>query len=188
MAHATYATGILNYPNKFTDDELIVIINNGDPITVPKVGDGVYGKLNNPPDDDFPIRIAFENGINEIAVWNMGVGECNVKIQSVTPSKIETTKCFKKAVRSISGTILTLAPGENGNAVKGATWQEAYDMLVNGAMVYLNDEGDLYPCSLYSDQVIAFSKTVITNVVYTDTYIWNPDGTVIYDSATYPSE
>lgn len=104
MAQPTYCKGILSYPNKFTDDELLVIIGNGEPITIPKVGDGIYGKLNNPPDANFPIRIAFENGANQISVWDVSlIGNFHVKIQSVTPSKIETTECFKKAVKSVSG-------------------------------------------------------------------------------------
>lgn len=187
MAQPLYTKGTLSYPNKFTDDELLVIIDNGEPITVAKVGDGIYGKLNNPPDYDFPIRIAFENGVNEIAVKNMGVGEVNVKIQSVTPSKIETTECFKKAVRSVSVMMLRLIANEP-LSIEGATWQEAYDALTNGAMVYLNYDGKIIPCVGFGNAGIGFSHTYVDDVVYTDEYVWRSNGSVRNDSITYPPQ
>lgn len=181
-----YRSAQLSYTEMFDADELIVEFD-GVTYTLANKGNGKYGSGNSPNSTN-PIGVMYVNGVNIMYIdLSFSNGDHHVVIK-VGSSSVETTECFKKAVRSISGVILTLYLGENGNAVKGATWQEAYDMLVNGAMVYLNDEGNLYPCSLYSDQVIAFSKTVIADVVYTDTYIWNLDGTVIDDSATYPSE
>ena len=186
MAQA-YRSAQLSYTEMFTADELIVEFD-GNTYLLANKGNGEYGSGNLPTSIN-PIGIIYADGVNTMYVSiGFSGGDHHVVIKEVS-SSIETTECFKKAVKSIGGGVMMLNFIDNGTlSIEGATWQEAYDALTNGTMVYLNYDGQIIPCVSFGNAGIGFSHTYVDDVVYTDEYIWKPNGSVINNSTTYPPQ
>lgn len=180
----------LSYTEMFNVDELTVEFD-GVTYTLAGDGNGKYGAGSDPGSAN-PIGIIYANGVNTMYIdKGFGNRDHHVVIKSKS-SSIETTECFKKAVRSVGGGVmmLNLIEGDNFH-IEGATWQEAHDALTNGAMIYLMvglKSRNIIPCVSFDEVSIAFSYTSVNDAVHTDTYIWEQSGTVLHKTNTYPPQ
>lgn len=188
MATVSCVKGVLSYPNKFTEDELVVTVDGGQITTVKMVDDGVYGAVSlSSVNSENPIRIAFVNGVNEIALYSSIPRDRDIKIQSYTPFKAETTECFKKAVQSVS--LMKLVYNPKTQAVEGATFDEASKALRSGAMLFLSLLGVSIPFVTYSDSSIVFDQIRVRSDGVTVLHVqWNSDGTVTTTQVQYPPQ
>lgn len=172
----------LSYSEPITADKLTVKFD-GVLYQVEKDARGGYGNSglgSNAGTSGLPFYIVRGDGVN--GVFTTSAGQHTIEISENT-SKIETSECFKKAVRSVSSMMLKYFNGE----IQGATWQEAFNALQGGTMVFLNSLSNILPCSYFGVEKITFGITYVDNDgVYTEFYAWNPDGTVAHDSAKYP--
>lgn len=180
----SYRRAQLSYTEMFTADELTVELD-GTTYHLANRGNGEYGSGNSPNSAN-PIGIIYVDGVNIMYVsTGFSGGDHHVVIKSKS-SSIETTECFKKAVKSVNSMMLKYSNGE----IRGATWQEAYNALHSDIMAFLNASGEIFPCSYFDVNGIIFGMTYIDgdDGVCTNFYSWNPDGTVTYTSDKYPSQ
>lgn len=155
-------------------------------------GYGNRGLQSNHLSQGNPFYITSENDQN--VIYTSSSGQHTIEMSEDT-SEVETTECFKKAVKSVIGGVMMLNPSDGETpSTEGATWQEAYDALQSGSMVFLNNSGGITPggitpCSYFDGETITFSKTYVGgDGVYTDTYDWSSDGTVTRTSEKYPPQ
>ena len=179
----------LSYTEMFTADELTVEFD-GTTHRLANKGDGEYGG-GSTLDSTNPIGIRYINGVNNMYIrTNLGMGDHHVVIKAES-SSIETTECFKKAVKSVGGGVMMLNLVESDPlSIEGATWQEAYNALQNGTMVYLKRDGDILPCGYFDNIIIGFDTTIISaasQVINTISIVWSASGSISDQSRTYPS-
>lgn len=153
-------------------------------------GDGTYAQGNLPGAAN-PVGIYRENDAYYMALFGFDSGNHRVVIQEDT-SSIETTECFKKAVRSVSSMMLKLVydADTDSDTIEGATWSEAHAALDSGAMLFLNSVGVIVPCTQYDMRSIIFSGTAVDskiNQVSTWEYTWASNGSVEHNESFYPS-
>ena len=197
------AVGDFTYSEDITADTIKVTFNGTEynvPVFTLTASFGtiyVYGarysdELANYDFSIYPFGISSVSGINRLATETAGTYQ--VKIEALEET-IETSECFKKAVKSVGGSgvmMLHLTSGET-SSIEGATWEEAHEALASGAMVYLNGidsiDGRIMPCAFYSATIIGFDAVTIDSVprVFRTAIIWNSDGTITKRTYSYPS-
>lgn len=90
----------------------------------------------------------------------------------------------------VGGGVMMLDLNDEENSIEGATWQEAYDAIQNGTMVYLKASEFIYPCSSFTSSNIVFTETEVPNDTSVTSYsfTWMFDGTVAYNESIYPPQ
>ncbi len=179
----------LSHSEPITANQLIIEYDNAS-YQVEKDSYGGYGNnglIANSGSSGLPFYIRSEEN-NQTAVYTSSAGQHTIKISEYT-SNVETSECFKKAVKSAVGSSVMMLSYRKGE-VQGATWQEAHDAIQNGTMIYLEEKGVVYPCTYFDPSEIMFvlvdvrSDTGVTAYSYT----WMSNGTVTYEESTYPSQ
>lgn len=190
MAGTIKYRAYLSYPERIPAEKLTVKFD-GVSYTTIKDGYGGYGNrslTSNVRYPGEPFYIIYENGQN--AVYTDSVGQHTIEI-SVDTSKVETTECFRKAVKSVGGGVmmLNLIEGDNETlSIEGATWREAHDAVQNGTMLFLRNDIHIYPCVYCADDTIVFNSISVYSVrVNALAYVWVFDGTVTIQELNYPS-
>lgn len=188
MAGTIKYRAYLSYPERIPVEKLTVKFD-GVSYTTIKDGYGGYGNrslTSNVRYPGEPFYIIYENGQN--AVYTDSVGQHTIEI-SVDTSKVETTECFRKAVKSIVGGVMMLdVAGVETPSIEGATWQEAYDAIQNGTMLFLRDDRQIHPCVHCAYDAIVFNSiSVYSDRVNALAYVWVFDGTVTIQELNYPS-
>lgn len=146
--------------------------------------DDYYGSSSNRNFSVYPFQI-----VQDGTIYTATEGTHSITIMHIDES-IETTECFKKAVKSVGGGVMMLNLVESDSlSIEGATWQEALDALASGTMLYLNyRNAGIMPCVFYDATTIAFERVTINNSQVVQTaVVWDSDGTATKHTANYPS-
>lgn len=180
----------LSHSEPITANQLIVEYDNTS-YQVEKDSYGGYGNnglIADSGSSGLPFYIRSEEN-DQTVVYTSSAGQHTIKISEYT-SKVETTECFKKAVKSAGGGVMMLNLVESDSlSIEGATWQEAYDALQNGTMVYLKRDGGILPCGYFDNFIIGFDTTIISaasQVINTISIVWNASGSISDQSRVYP--
>jgi len=189
----TYPAATLSYSEPIEADTIKVTFN-GVEYTCQKSEYGSYGAPWSGASLDwseYPFSFGYDTDVDANQIYTETAGTYQVKIEAFEET-IDTSECFKKAVKSVDG-VMMLNYDDEENFISGATWQEAHEALASGTMLYLNNIGvdgqQIKPCVSYTATTIIFAAVTVNSLprITQTAVMWNSEGTIAKRTTTYPS-